>query len=136
MKKDRKSYIINVSKEYSIVSQFTSFVAIEEREKVSPSHQRLSHNYDMIAQDEKFDAKKGPSIEELVAKEGVDKLDYVGWMVDQGADPKQVREGGGREGGREIEREREIALRNSFMICILGCSGQSSSCPKESAHSL
>ena len=36
VKRDRKAYIINVSKEYSIVSQFTSFVAIEEREKVSP----------------------------------------------------------------------------------------------------
>ena len=34
MKKERKSFIINTSKEYSIVSQFTSFVAIEEREKV------------------------------------------------------------------------------------------------------
>ena len=34
LKRDRKSYIINISKEYSIVSQFTSFVAIEEREKV------------------------------------------------------------------------------------------------------
>ena len=35
IKRDRKSYIINISKEYSIVSQFTSFVAIEEREKVT-----------------------------------------------------------------------------------------------------
>ena len=34
VKRDRKSYIINISKEYSIVSQFTSFVAIEERHKV------------------------------------------------------------------------------------------------------
>ena len=34
VKRERKDYIINVSKEYSIVSQFTSFVAIEEREKV------------------------------------------------------------------------------------------------------
>ena len=42
-------------------------------------------------QDEKFDTQKGPSIEELVAKEGVDKLDYMGWAVDEGADPKQVR---------------------------------------------
>ena len=41
-------------------------------------------------QDEKFDKQKGPSIEELVAKEKVDKLSYVGWMVDQGADPKKV----------------------------------------------
>ena len=35
IKRDRKSYVINISKEYSIVSQFTSFVAIEKREKVS-----------------------------------------------------------------------------------------------------
>ena len=35
IKRDRKSYIINISKGYSIVSQFTSFVAIEKREKVS-----------------------------------------------------------------------------------------------------
>ena len=34
VKKERKSFIINISKDYSIVSQFTSFVAIEEREKV------------------------------------------------------------------------------------------------------
>ncbi len=38
VKRDRKSYIINISKEYSIVSQFTSFVAIEEREKVRLLH--------------------------------------------------------------------------------------------------
>lgn len=34
MKRDLKTFIINTSKEYSIVSQFTSFVAIEKREKV------------------------------------------------------------------------------------------------------
>ena len=34
VKRDQKSFVINISKEYSIVSQFTSFVAIEEREKV------------------------------------------------------------------------------------------------------
>ena len=33
-KRDTKSFIINTSIEYSIVSQFTSFVAIEKREKV------------------------------------------------------------------------------------------------------
>jgi poly [ADP-ribose] polymerase len=70
MKRDLKSYIINTSIEYSIVSQFTSFVAIEKREK-----------------DEKFDATKGPSIEELVGKEGVDKLAYMTWEIDEGADP-------------------------------------------------
>ncbi len=30
-------------------------------------------------------------MEELVAEEAVDKLVYVGWMVDQGRDPTQVR---------------------------------------------
>ena len=35
MKRDLKTFIINTSKNYSIVSQFTSFVAIEKREKVS-----------------------------------------------------------------------------------------------------
>ncbi|XP_019851276.1 PREDICTED: uncharacterized protein LOC100633591 isoform X2 [Amphimedon queenslandica] len=73
MKRDLKTFIINTSKEYSIVSQFTSFVAIEKREK-----------------DEKFDATKGPSIEDLVSKENVDKLKYMGWEIDQGADPVKI----------------------------------------------
>ena len=94
MKRERKSYIINISKEYSIVSQFTSFVAIEEREKVSlvpsSSSSVLSPPSPPFVQGEKFDVQKGPSIEELVAEEAVDKLVYVGWMVDQGRDPKQV----------------------------------------------
>ena len=34
LKKNRKNYIIELSQEYSIVTQFTSFVAIEKREKV------------------------------------------------------------------------------------------------------
>lgn len=42
-----------------------------------------------IPQDEKFDSS-GPSISELVGMENVDKLDYMGWIIDQGADPKKV----------------------------------------------
>ena len=42
-------------------------------------------------QGETFDKDTGPSIEELVGKEGVDKLDYMGWTLDQGANPMQVR---------------------------------------------
>ncbi len=30
-----KDYIINLSKKYSIVTQFTSFIAVEKREKAS-----------------------------------------------------------------------------------------------------
>uniref|UniRef100_UPI00398E7C2A protein mono-ADP-ribosyltransferase PARP4 isoform X2 n=1 Tax=Pristiophorus japonicus TaxID=55135 RepID=UPI00398E7C2A len=56
-----KSYIIELSKEYSIVTQFTSFVAIEER----------------VEQEEGL--LLGPSIQELAAKESVDILSYMGW---------------------------------------------------------
>jgi hypothetical protein len=42
-----------------------------------------------VPQDEKFDSS-GPSISELVGNENVDKLDYMGWLIDQGADPKKV----------------------------------------------
>ena len=42
-----------------------------------------------VFQDEKFDSS-GPSISELVSKENVDKLSYMGWLVDQAADPKKV----------------------------------------------
>ena len=41
-------------------------------------------------QDEKFDAANGPSISDLVAKETVDKLTYMGWELDQGANPVKV----------------------------------------------
>ena len=41
-------------------------------------------------QDEKFDPLRGPSISDLVAKETVDKLTYMGWELDQAADPKKV----------------------------------------------
>ncbi len=47
--------------------------------------------------------QKGPSIEELVAEEVVDKLLYVGWMVDQGKDPKQVRSEGSGHAGDQSE---------------------------------
>ncbi|XP_070569266.1 protein mono-ADP-ribosyltransferase PARP4-like [Ptychodera flava] len=62
MKSEQKAYIINISKEYSIVTQFTSFVAIETREPA-----------------EKLLGPWGPSIEELVSKENVDSLPYMGF---------------------------------------------------------
>ena len=34
-----------------------------------------------------FRRRKGPGIDELVAKETVDKLSYMGWELDQSADP-------------------------------------------------
>ncbi|CAH1800048.1 unnamed protein product [Owenia fusiformis] len=61
-KMKRKKQIINLSVEYSIVTQFTSFVAVEKRDK-----------------DEDMTKSEGPSIEELVAEENVDILDYIAW---------------------------------------------------------
>ena len=56
-----KAYIIELSKEYSIVTQFTSFVAIEKREEG-----------EVVAED-------APTMEELVEKEAVDELAYMGY---------------------------------------------------------
>ena len=41
-------------------------------------------------QDEKFDQSKGPSITELVDKENVDMLQYMGWEIDQSKDLVKV----------------------------------------------
>ncbi|VDI55612.1 poly [ADP-ribose] polymerase [Mytilus galloprovincialis] len=60
-KVEKKSYIIDLSKEYSIVTPYTSFIAVEEREK----------------DEEKTD---GPSVADLVAKETVDVLPYMDWQ--------------------------------------------------------
>ncbi|XP_076857919.1 protein mono-ADP-ribosyltransferase PARP4-like isoform X2 [Brachyhypopomus gauderio] len=60
-----KSYIIELSKEFSILSQFTSFVAIEERDQDQPE-------------------SRFTSIPDLIAKEdgSVDILPYMGWAED------------------------------------------------------
>ena len=44
-----------------------------------------------LTQGERFDQQKGPAIEELVALEDVDKLGYMGWQIDQAADPQKVK---------------------------------------------
>ncbi|XP_078001506.1 protein mono-ADP-ribosyltransferase PARP4-like isoform X2 [Glandiceps talaboti] len=74
-KSEQKDFIINISKLYSIVTQFTSFVAVETREK-----------------DEESLGPRGPTIDELVAKEDVDILKYLGW--------KEM----------EVEKEAELSL--------------------------
>lgn len=61
-KRNRKEFIISISKEFSVTSKFTSFVAIEHREK-----------------NEKFEEGKGPSIQDLLKEEVVDILPYIGW---------------------------------------------------------
>ena len=63
LKRAQKRDVINLSKKFSIVTPHTSFVAIEERKEGELP-------------------EEGPSVEELVAKENIDKLPYVGWQVD------------------------------------------------------
>ncbi|KAL8624962.1 hypothetical protein ACOMHN_039849 [Nucella lapillus] len=59
---NEKQTVIELSKEYSIVTQFTSFVAIEKREK-----------------EETTTEHRGPSIQDLVAAEQLDILPYMSW---------------------------------------------------------
>jgi poly [ADP-ribose] polymerase len=68
IKRKRKEEIIKLSIQYSLVTQFTSFVAIEKREKGE-------------------EVREGPTIEELVQKETVDALPYVGWQEETKDEP-------------------------------------------------
>ncbi|XP_036054400.1 protein mono-ADP-ribosyltransferase PARP4 [Onychomys torridus] len=61
-KKSMKSLIIELSKENSLITQFTSFVAVEKRDG------------------DEIPSANVPSISELVAKEDVDFLSYVSWQ--------------------------------------------------------
>ncbi|MED6238228.1 hypothetical protein ATANTOWER_013523, partial [Ataeniobius toweri] len=63
-KAELKSFIVDLSKEFSILSQFTSFVAIEERDSER-------------AEDGVMDIPK------LIAEEDVDFLPYISWHLPQ-----------------------------------------------------
>uniref|UniRef100_A0AAR2KS86 Poly [ADP-ribose] polymerase n=1 Tax=Pygocentrus nattereri TaxID=42514 RepID=A0AAR2KS86_PYGNA len=63
-KAELKSYIIELSKEFSILSQFTSFVAIEERDQQQPDSGITD-------------------VPKLVAEEDVDILPYMGWTEEE-----------------------------------------------------
>ncbi|XP_045062443.1 protein mono-ADP-ribosyltransferase PARP4 isoform X2 [Coregonus clupeaformis] len=66
-KAELKSFIIELSKEFSILSQFTSFVAIEERDSEQP---------DMGFTD----------VPKLISDEDVDFLPYLSWQRDEEED--------------------------------------------------
>ncbi|XP_051998661.1 protein mono-ADP-ribosyltransferase PARP4-like [Xyrauchen texanus] len=72
-KAELKSYITDLSKEFSILSQFTSFVAIEERDQ---------NLLDIGFTD----------IPKLIAEEDVDILSYMGWTEQQLAQDKSEEE--------------------------------------------
>ncbi|XP_061196330.1 uncharacterized protein LOC133204592 [Saccostrea echinata] len=68
IKQERKQDIIELSKEFGIVTPYTSFIAVEERSK--------------------GEVTKGPSIQELLNMESVDILTYMGWMNPDDMDDK------------------------------------------------
>jgi len=68
VRRDRKQDVIRLSIQYNIVTQFTSFVAIEHRDK----------NEDLS----KLQALK---IADLLGEEEVDKLAYIGWEAKEKA---------------------------------------------------
>ncbi|XP_041931253.1 protein mono-ADP-ribosyltransferase PARP4-like isoform X2 [Alosa sapidissima] len=72
-KAQTKSFIVELSKEFSVLSQFTSFVAIEERDAQKP--------------DEGF-----TDIPKLIAEEDVDLLPYMGWEDEEAATLKEEEE--------------------------------------------
>ena len=65
LKREMKEKIVDLSIKHSIVTQFTSFVAIEKRED-----------------GEIFDEKFGPSMEDLLMEEDIDFLDYMAFDSD------------------------------------------------------
>ncbi|XP_033966298.1 protein mono-ADP-ribosyltransferase PARP4 isoform X2 [Pseudochaenichthys georgianus] len=78
-KAELKRFIIELSKEFSILSQFTSFVAVEERDSEQP--------------EEGF-----TDIPKLLAEEDVDFLPYMGWIP-----PQDSGEENFEDYGREVK---------------------------------
>ncbi|XP_061917510.1 protein mono-ADP-ribosyltransferase PARP4 [Entelurus aequoreus] len=68
-----KPFIIALSKEFCILSQFTSFVAIEERE---PDQER----------------KAVTDVSKLLAEEDVDILPYISWMSRQSSEHEELED--------------------------------------------
>ncbi|KAG7266286.1 hypothetical protein CRUP_009341, partial [Coryphaenoides rupestris] len=64
-KAELKSFIVELSKEFSILSQFTSFVAIEERDPQRPEQPELT------------------DIAKIIAEEDVDFLPYMAWNAEE-----------------------------------------------------
>jgi len=92
IKRKRKEEIIKLSTQYSLVTQFTSFGTLSSTPLTSHflrfhsfvSFVSLSPPTVAIEKREAGEQKvEGPSIEELVQKETVDSLPYVGWQEEK-----------------------------------------------------
>ncbi|XP_053312056.1 protein mono-ADP-ribosyltransferase PARP4 [Spea bombifrons] len=72
-KRLKKMLIVELSKEYSLVTQFTSFIAVEKRE-ADESHLDIE-----------------PNIQEIIASEDVDFLPYMDWDPTDPTDPTDLQ---------------------------------------------
>ncbi|KAF4087248.1 hypothetical protein AMELA_G00093690 [Ameiurus melas] len=85
-KAELKSYIIQLSKEFSILSQFTSFVAIEERDQEQPE-------------------SGFTDVPKIIAEEDVDILSYMGWTEQTQGDQEACAGSSLLEGFCELDGE-------------------------------
>ncbi|XP_047198567.1 protein mono-ADP-ribosyltransferase PARP4 isoform X2 [Hippoglossus stenolepis] len=99
-KAELKSFIIDLSKEFSILSQFTSFVAIEERDPEKP--------------EEGF-----TDIPQLIAEEEVDFLPYISWDIPQDSEDDDDDDDDDEEGSRSLGLEGDV-YRTRFLgsMCL------------------
>ncbi|XP_059896583.1 protein mono-ADP-ribosyltransferase PARP4 isoform X2 [Gadus macrocephalus] len=98
-KAELKSFIVELSKEFSILSQFTSFVAIEKRDPQRPEEPELT------------------DISKIIAEEDVDFLSYMGWNEADEAEEEWgeeedkgwiMDEESGEEEGAEGRKKNEV----------------------------
>ncbi|GFR66346.1 poly [ADP-ribose] polymerase [Elysia marginata] len=111
-KMELKDYVIDLSKEYSIVTQLTSFVAVEKREE-----------------NEKDSLPKGPTMKELLNKESVENLPYMGWTsVPEPSLESLIEELSFKDDGDKLqdehqERAEKTALLEKFYLNQSGRAG-------------
>ncbi|TWW80439.1 Poly [ADP-ribose] polymerase 4 [Takifugu flavidus] len=98
-KAELREFIVGLSKEFSILSQFTSFVAIEERGS---------------AQEEGF-----TDIPKLIAEEDVDFLPYISWSSPQTAAGQEEEE----VEGAVYEVDSSELLMGLTIDCSIQCGG-------------
>ena len=93
VKKNRKDYIVNLSIKHGVVTQFTSFIAVEKREK-----------------DEAAVVDDIPAVDDIMrAAVDVDILPYIGWQDDgkSSADDRQEQ---------AMVSEAEIVFSYKFLM--------------------
>ncbi|CAL8265978.1 unnamed protein product [Lota lota] len=96
-KAELKSFIVELSKEFSILSQFTSFVAIEKRDPQRPEEPELT------------------DISKIIAEEDVDFLPYMGWNEEEKEEEEEEEEEPLRERSKTVSWMVEDEGEYTFM---------------------